>query len=99
MLILTLMARWLRDGGRRKRIDLSQAVPITQADPDALLDLDALLTRLAGEDPLAAEVAKLRLFAGLPVEEAADALGVSRATAFRDWAYARAWLTAALTET
>jgi predicted DNA-binding protein (UPF0251 family) len=41
-------------------------------------------------------VARLRLFAGLSVEESADALGVSRATAFRDWAYARAWLTAAL---
>jgi len=39
---------------------------------------------------------RLRLFAGLSVDEAADALGVSRATAFRDWAYARAWLTTAL---
>ena len=58
-------------GGRRQRIDLSQAEPLDQADPDALLDLDELLTRLAGEDPEAAELVKLRLFAGLSVEEAA----------------------------
>jgi RNA polymerase sigma factor (TIGR02999 family) len=79
-------------GGERKRIDLSQAEPLDQADPDALLDLDALLARLAGEDPEAAAVAKLRLFAGLSVEEAAQALSTSRASAYRQWAYARAWL-------
>ena len=74
------------------RIDLSQAEPLDQADPDALLDLDELLTRLAGEDPEAAAVAKLRIFAGLSVEEAAQALSLSRAGAYRQWAYARAWL-------
>ena len=83
-------------GGRRKRIDLSQAQPLDQADPDALLDLDELLTSLAGEDPEAAGVAKLRLFAGLSVEEAAQALSTSRASAYRQWAYARAWLHARL---
>ena len=85
-----------KHGGRRKRIDLSQAEPLTQADPDALLDLDEGLTLLAGEDPEAAEVAKLRLFAGLSVEEAAQALSTSRANAYRQWAYARAWLQARL---
>ena len=79
-------------GGRRSRIDLSLAGPIDQADPDALLDLDELLTQLAGEDPEAAAVAKLRIFAGLSVEEAAQALSTSRASAYRQWAYARAWL-------
>jgi RNA polymerase sigma factor (TIGR02999 family) len=83
-------------GGMRKRIDLSQAEPLEQADPDALLDLDELLTRLAGEDPEAAGVAQLRLFAGLSVEEAAQALSMSRASAYRQWAYARAWLHARL---
>jgi RNA polymerase sigma factor (TIGR02999 family) len=78
-------------GGQRRRIDLSQAEPLEQADPDALLDLDELLTRLAGEDPEAAGVAKLRLFAGLSVEEA-HALSTSRASAYRQWSYARAWL-------
>jgi RNA polymerase sigma factor (TIGR02999 family) len=85
-----------RHGGKRKRIDLSQAEPITQADPDALLDLDELLTMLAGEDPEAAEVAKLRIFASLSVEEAAQALSTSRANAYRQWTYARAWLHARL---
>jgi RNA polymerase sigma factor (TIGR02999 family) len=85
-----------KHGGRRKRIDLSQAEPLTQADPGALLDLDEGLTLLAGEDPEAAEVAKLRLFAGLSVEEAAQALSTSRANAYRQWAYARAWLQARL---
>jgi RNA polymerase sigma factor (TIGR02999 family) len=83
-------------GGRRQRIDLSQAEPLDQADPDALLDLDGLLTRLAGEDPEAVAVAKVRLFAGLSVEEAAQALSTSRASAYRQWTYARAWLHARL---
>jgi RNA polymerase sigma factor (TIGR02999 family) len=85
-----------KHGGQRQRIDLSRAEPITEADPDALLDLDAVLTLLAEEDPEAAEVAKLRLFAGLSVEEAAEALSTSRANAYRQWAYARAWLHARL---
>lgn len=87
-----------KHGGRRKRIDLSQAEPVTDADPDALLDLDEMLTGLAGEDPEAAAVAKLRIFAGLSVEDAAQALSTSRANAYRQWAYARAWLHARLGE-
>ena len=83
-------------GGARRRIDLSQAEPLDQADPDALLDLDELLTRLAAEDPEAAGVAQLRIFAGLSVEEAAQALSTSRANASRQWSYARAWLPARL---
>jgi RNA polymerase sigma factor (TIGR02999 family) len=85
-----------KHGGKRHRIDLSQVEPMAQADPDAVLDLDDGLTALAGEDPEAAEVAKLRLFAGLSVEEAAQALSTSRANAYRQWAYARAWLHARL---
>ena len=83
-------------GGERRRIDLSQAEPLDQADPDALLDLDELLTLLAAEDPEAAGVAKLRIFAGLSVEEAAQGLSTSRASAYRQWTYARAWLHARL---
>lgn len=85
-----------KHGGKRQRIDFSQAEPITQADPGAVLDLDDALTVLAGEDPEAAAVAKLRIFAGLSVEEAAQALSTSRANAYRQWAYARAWLHARL---
>src|SRR5262249_17933593 len=87
-----------KHGGKRKRLDLSQAEPITEAEPDEVLDLDEALTILAVEDPEAAQVAKLRLFAGLSVEEAAQALGTSRAHAYRQWAYARAWLQARLRE-
>jgi RNA polymerase sigma factor (TIGR02999 family) len=85
-----------KHGGKRKRLDFSQAEPISQADPEEVLDLDEALTILAGEDPEAAKVAKLRLFAGLSVEEAAQALGASRAHAYRQWTYARAWLQARL---
>jgi len=79
-------------GGKRRRVDLAQAEPLENADPDTLLDVDELLTRLADEDPEAAQVAKLRLFAGLSVEQAAQALSTSRASAYRQWTYARAWL-------
>ena len=85
-----------KHGGQRQRMDFSRAGPITQADPGAVLDLDEALTNLAGEDPEAAEVAKLRIFAGLSVEEAAQALSLSRASAYRQWTYARAWLHARL---
>src|SRR5262249_8947024 len=83
-------------GGRRQRIDLSQAEPLDGADPGALLDLDELLTRLAREGPGAAAVAKLRLSGGLSVEEAAQPLPTPGATAYRQWSYARAWLHARL---
>jgi RNA polymerase sigma factor (TIGR02999 family) len=84
-------------GGAGHRFALSEADRVAVPDPDTLLAIDEALAQLAAEDPASADVARLRLFAGLSVDETADALGVSRATAFRDWAYARAWLTAALT--
>lgn len=61
-------------------------------DPDLVLSLDELLTRLEKEDAVAARVAHLHLFGGLTVEEAAKASGLSRAVAYRNWKYARAWL-------
>jgi predicted DNA-binding protein (UPF0251 family) len=60
--------------------------------------LDHALTSFETIDASAAELAKLRVFAGLSVEEAGEALGLPRATAFRVWTYARAWLTAALAD-
>jgi RNA polymerase sigma factor (TIGR02999 family) len=83
-------------GGSGQRFELSEADRVAIPDPDTLLAVDEALTQLAAEDAGSAELARLRLFAGLSVEEAAEALAVSRATAYRDWAYARAWLTAAL---
>jgi RNA polymerase sigma factor (TIGR02999 family) len=85
-------------GGVRQWIDLAEVELPSRSGPEELLLLDSELARLTQEDPDAAEVAKLRLFAGLPVEEAAKVLGVSRATAFRHWTYARAWLQAHLQE-
>jgi RNA polymerase sigma factor (TIGR02999 family) len=84
-----------RGGGARRR-ELAGVEPAAVADPDTVIAVDEALSALAAEDSQAAEVARLRLFAGLSADDAAEALGVSRATAFRDWAYAQAWLTAAL---
>jgi RNA polymerase sigma factor (TIGR02999 family) len=83
----------LKRGGStgRKRLDLGGLVR-DDTSPDDLIDLDEALTRLADVDARAAELVKLRLFAGLSLDEAASALGVVRRTAERDWAFARAWL-------
>ena len=79
-------------GCLHQRVDLEKVEFSSRSSPEAWLLLDDALGRLTEEDPGAAAVAKLRLFAGLSVEEAAAALGVARATAFRSWTYARAWL-------
>jgi RNA polymerase sigma factor (TIGR02999 family) len=87
--------RLKRRGGRlRVRIDLD-ALSI-EPPGDELLDLDEALSALAREDPSAAALVKLRAFAGLTLAQAAEALGIGRRTADRDWAYARAWLCHAL---
>ena len=83
-------------GGGTRTITFDDVGAIRDADPDLLLDVDEALARLAVEDPSSAEVARYRLFAGLTIEEAAEAMGVSRASAFREWAYARSWLATAL---
>jgi RNA polymerase sigma factor (TIGR02999 family) len=101
------MRRILVDHARRKRarkrggcaaeahVDLN-LLPGPANDSDCWIDLDEALATFAQIDPAAAELAKLRIFGGLSVEEAGEALNVSRATAFRTWTYARAWLTDAL---
>jgi RNA polymerase sigma factor (TIGR02999 family) len=85
-------------GGGLQQIDLTDIAGRADNDPHLLLSLDEALERLAAEDSAAAGVAKLHLFAGLSIDEAATALGVSRATAYRNWTYARAWLQDALEE-
>jgi RNA polymerase sigma factor (TIGR02999 family) len=83
----------LRRGGEFVRIELDDAAAESAvADSDALLALDEALTKLARVDAAAAELVKLRYFAGLTVQEAAEALGISSRTAKRNWAFARAWL-------
>jgi RNA polymerase sigma factor (TIGR02999 family) len=86
-----------KHGGELRRIDLDEALAIAAPRED-LLALDEALTRLAAEEPVKAELVKLRYFAGMSLEEAAAFLDISAATAKRYWAVARAWLFAALSE-
>ncbi len=79
-------------GGQHKRQDLHEADLATEAPSDDLLALDEALSQLAEEAPERAELVKLRYFVGLTSEQAAEAMGISRATAVRHWTYARAWL-------
>jgi RNA polymerase sigma factor (TIGR02999 family) len=86
----------LKRGGGRVRLELLDQAQSLAEDPDLILSLDELLTRLGEEDATAARVAHLHLFGGLSVEEAGEVVGVSRAVAYRNWKYARAWLRDAL---
>ena len=86
----------LKRGGGQVRLELLDQADSLAEDPDLILSLDELLTRLGEEDATAARVAHLHLFGGLSVEEAGAVLGVSRAVAYRNWKYARAWLRDAL---
>jgi RNA polymerase sigma factor (TIGR02999 family) len=81
-----------KHGGQLQRVDFDHAAPVTTASPEQLIDLDDALIELEIADANAARVFKLRYFAGLSIEEAAEALGIARATAYRDWTFARAWL-------
>jgi RNA polymerase sigma factor (TIGR02999 family) len=92
---------------RRKRVRHGGGLARHPADPDdlaaplpdpRLIELDEALARFAEESPQAAELVSLRTFAGLTLEESAGVLGISRATAARLWAFARAWLFEALNE-
>ena len=71
---------------------MDEAALVSEPASDVLLALDEALTRFAAQEPEAAKIVELRYFTGLSIDEAADALGVSRATANRNWAYAKAWL-------
>jgi RNA polymerase sigma factor (TIGR02999 family) len=79
-------------GGDWQRIDLDKVEIAAEADDDTLLLVNEALEKLAKEDASAAEIAKLRFFGGLTLEEAGQVLGVTDRTAKRYWAFARAWL-------
>ena len=79
-------------GGDHRRVELSEVTEAVEVPDWDLLDLDEALDRLEAEDARAAKLVKLRFFAGLTRQEAAQALGVSIATADNDWAYAKGWL-------
>jgi RNA polymerase sigma factor (TIGR02999 family) len=95
------MRRILIEVARRKglapRIDFAGLEPAV-ADDQRFLELHDALERLAATEPVAAQVVEARVFAGLSVDEAAAALGLSRATAYREWTFARAWLATALSD-
>jgi RNA polymerase sigma factor (TIGR02999 family) len=84
--------RSLKRGGGRAREEFDELALAAPEPVEDLLALDDALEKLAANDPLKAELVKLRYFAGLTVEEAAAALGISEATAKRWWTYARTWL-------
>src|SRR5262245_43262902 len=87
-----------RHGGGRRRIHLDESGFVAEPPGEDLLAIDEALSRLAELDPKRAELVKLRFFAGLTLPEAAVALGISLATAERQWAFARTWLYAELSE-
>jgi RNA polymerase sigma factor (TIGR02999 family) len=96
------MRRILIDSARRKqlapRVDIEGLQLAAHGDDERLMELHDALDRLAAEEPTAARIVEVRVFAGLSVEEAATALGLSRAAAYREWAFARAWLATALAD-
>jgi RNA polymerase sigma factor (TIGR02999 family) len=82
----------IRHGGEYNRVAMDDALLAIEAPSDDVIALDEALNKLAAEDKAKADLVKLHYFAGLSLEEAAAALGISRATAYRFWDYARAWL-------
>jgi RNA polymerase sigma factor (TIGR02999 family) len=82
----------LKRGGDRDRVDVADGLLAAPEPREDLVALDAALTRLAEADKQAAEVVQLRYFAGLPIREIAEILGIAPRTADRLWAFARAWL-------
>jgi RNA polymerase sigma factor (TIGR02999 family) len=87
----------LRQGGDRQCQSLDDVAEIAAVEPSAdILAINDALERFEQIDPVKATLVKLRYFAGLTIPEAAEALGISPATADRHWAYARAWLHARL---
>jgi RNA polymerase sigma factor (TIGR02999 family) len=84
-------------GGNRRRVDLDAVEPAIEGPPLDLIALDEALTALEAKDKRKADLVRLRFFAGLSIEQAAAALGISVATANNDWSYAKSWLRLAMT--
>ena len=79
-------------GGDLQRVEFEELEHPAAKRPERFLLLDEALTKLESQDPQKAQLVKLRFFAGLTNKQAASALGISTATADRQWAFARAWL-------
>ena len=83
----------LKHGGGHQRVGLDRAdLPFDASRSEDLIALDEALTRLAHEDPVKADLVKLRFFSGLGIEQAAGILDISRTSAIRHWSFARTWL-------
>lgn len=92
ILIANARRKGRRTRGGLRRVELDPA-HLTSASPaEELLAIDDALECLARDDPQAAQLVKLRYFAGVSIEEAAEMAGLARSTAYEHWAYARAWL-------
>ena len=81
-----------RHGGSLERVEMPDNACAVAGNDDQILAVNEALETLAAQDKQKAELVKLRYFVGMTIEEAADVLGISVATAYRHWAYARAWL-------
>ncbi len=79
-------------GGDRNRVDFMDADIMAEESPDDLIAVDEALTKLSEAEPTTAELVKLRFYAGLTFEQAAELLDISPTSARRHWKYARAWL-------
>ena len=86
-----------RHGGGQQRVDIGDVDVAADAGDEQLLAINDALEKLAARDKVKAELVKLRYFAGMTIDEAAEVLGVSPPTAKRYWSYARAWLHAEMT--
>ncbi len=83
----------LKRGGGRGRVDLEHVDIVVEDEDETLMQINEALDRLAESDPESADLVKLRFFAGMTLEQIAEATGVSVRTVTRQWAFARAWLT------
>jgi RNA polymerase sigma factor (TIGR02999 family) len=81
-----------KHGGTWTRVELSDHDLISSGTPDQIVAIDEAMERLAQEEPEGTELVKLVVFGGFSVEEAGRLLDMSRASAYRHWSYARAWL-------
>jgi RNA polymerase sigma factor (TIGR02999 family) len=87
-----------KHGGQWTQVQLSDVDVVTVGTPEQIVALDEALAQFAADEPQAAELANLVIFAGFQVEEAGRLLEMSRATAYRHWSYARAWIKTHLAE-
>ena len=88
----------LKHGGAWQRVELQERDLLNFSSPDQLLQVNSALDRLEAEEESAAAIVKLCLFSGFSVDQAGELLEMSRATAYRHWTYARAWLKSDLSD-